>query len=492
MRLLALLLVCLSLTANAQNWALLNPAYKYNYSNDGTDTISNQVFVTNIDTLGPDSFRYELNRIGVVCDTCPASLGGPCDGCYVRVNQPQFLGFDCIRSGGDWLFLGPDTFLIRSDASVGATWSFNASTGITATVDAEWSDSLFTIPDTLRRILISTGDTVLLSRSFGIVHMGTNGQHFSLIGVEGAAVGFLLPDPMTFFDFHAGDELTYRIGYTYTATPPGGPWFPQIALYYWKVFIMGREDFQDSIRYVTSVARSASLAGYPSGYTIPEFWPVPPNPWVLDRATLNQQHPILSAYPGQMLDRTAVWDSGAGTGYLAEHTISDNGRHIARSESLLVENCGINLYATPLPDLHPFFTGWDPYATVNVQYEEGIGLIQVMLRRQMLTVQDHVTLVGAIIGNDTIIPPPAINWVVGLDEASENRFGIHPNPAANTCYITGLAGREQVTLFDMEGRVVLVTMLGSDHDEMDVSVLSPGTYVVRVGVLLPQRLVIAR
>ena len=39
------------------------PDYKYNYSNDGTDTISNQVFVTHVDTLGVDSFRYELNRI---------------------------------------------------------------------------------------------------------------------------------------------------------------------------------------------------------------------------------------------------------------------------------------------------------------------------------------------------------------------------------------------------------------------------------------------
>ncbi|MBL0043901.1 MAG: hypothetical protein IPP33_05645 [Flavobacteriales bacterium] len=37
---------------SAQNWALLNPAYKYNYSNDGSDTISNRIFVTHIDTLG--------------------------------------------------------------------------------------------------------------------------------------------------------------------------------------------------------------------------------------------------------------------------------------------------------------------------------------------------------------------------------------------------------------------------------------------------------
>lgn len=39
--LLPLALVC-TLLVHAQNWALLNPAYRYNYSNDGTDTISNQ------------------------------------------------------------------------------------------------------------------------------------------------------------------------------------------------------------------------------------------------------------------------------------------------------------------------------------------------------------------------------------------------------------------------------------------------------------------
>ncbi len=39
------------LHATAQDWALLNPAYRYNYSLGGTDTITNQVFVTQIDTL---------------------------------------------------------------------------------------------------------------------------------------------------------------------------------------------------------------------------------------------------------------------------------------------------------------------------------------------------------------------------------------------------------------------------------------------------------
>ncbi|MCC6654279.1 MAG: hypothetical protein IT231_03845, partial [Flavobacteriales bacterium] len=46
MRSILLLIALSGSAASAQNWALLNPAYKYNYSNDGTDTISNQIFVT--------------------------------------------------------------------------------------------------------------------------------------------------------------------------------------------------------------------------------------------------------------------------------------------------------------------------------------------------------------------------------------------------------------------------------------------------------------
>ena len=69
-----LILLCCALQCgllSAQNWALINPDYKYNYSNDGTDTISNQIFVTHVDTLGADSFRYALNRIGSRCEPCP-------------------------------------------------------------------------------------------------------------------------------------------------------------------------------------------------------------------------------------------------------------------------------------------------------------------------------------------------------------------------------------------------------------------------------------
>lgn len=490
MRLIALLLLCLSLTANAQNWALLNPAYKYNYSNDGTDTISNQIFVTRIDTLGPDSFRYELNRIGVVCDTCPASLGGPCDGCYVRVDQPQFLGFNCIRAGGGWFFLGPDTILIRSDASVGATWPFNAAAGITATVDAEWPDNVFTIPDTLRRILLSSGDTLLLSQAFGILRFKDGGERYDLLGVEGAGVGRLFPGPLAYFDYQPGDALTYHISSVYEIQQSGDPFTPWSDDYFWQIIIQGRVSTIDSIEYTTSIART-----HPYYTTLNDAcnFPMPLNSWLFVAAEILQDQAILGSYPGQVLDGSICYSatSGFSLGYITKHGVSPSGNSVMRSESLAdafgASGGGFNMAQPVGPDLFP-----SSYWRVNSIYEEGIGLRLVELIASPSQIELRVELVGAIIGGDTIIPPPDINWQVGSPEEQFSDLTIFPNPASDEFTLSGIVGIKILQIHDLGGRLVRTARISSENEAVNVRDLQAGVYLLRIEGLRPQRLVIAR
>lgn len=493
MRTVVLILVLLAASAsNAQNWALLNPAYKYNYSNDGTDTISNQIFVTHIDTLGPDSFRYELNRIGVVCDTCPASLGGPCDGCYVRVNQPQFLGFDCIRSGGDWLFLGPDTFLIRSDASVGATWSFNAGAGITATVDAEWSDSSFTLPDTLRRILLSNGDTLILSNTFGVTRFDLSGVHFDLLGVEGAGVGRLFPDPMAYFDYQPGDHLIYKVISVWWYTPNGGPWFHAPHYYFHEVVITGRTDLVDTVDYTTSVARSIDFTSYP-GWLIDEpNWTPPLDHWSFDRTGLLLDHPILSAYPGEVLDTAICWSSDYDAGFIVRQGIAADGRSVLYSQTLGTAfgapTSGFDSSQAIMPDLFPSINE----VNINILYEEGLGIRKVEFKGGWLGASLSVELVGAIIGGDTIIPPPAINWQVGMTEEHFSDFKLFPNPTDDAFTVTGISEGRTLTILDLEGRLVRTARISSENETINVRDLQAGVYLLRIEGLRPQRFIITR
>lgn len=492
MRYLATLLFGLSLSANAQNWALLNPAYKYNYSNDGTDTISDQVFVTHIDTLGPDSFRYALNRIGVVCDTCPAGLGGPCDGCYVRVNQPQFLGFDCVVAQGDWLFIGPDTFLIRSDASVGADWTYNASEGITATVDAEWPDSTFTIPDTLRRILLSSGDTLILSNSFGITRFDFSGAHVDLLGVEGAGVGRLFPDPLAYFDYQPGDHLIYKVNSVWWYTPNGGPWFHAPHYYFHEVVITGRADLIDTVNYTTSVARSIDFTSYP-GWLIDEpNWTPPLEHWSFSRTGLLSDHPILSAYPGEVLDTAICWSSDYDAGFIVRQGITADGRSVLYSQTLGTAfgapTSGFDSSQAVMPDLFPSINELN----INIRYEEGLGIRKVEFKGAWLGASLSVELVGAIIGGDTVIPPPVITWQVGLPEEQSSDITIFPNPAADAFTVSGIIGVKTLQIHDLEGRLVRTARMNSEGGTINVRDLQPGVYLLRIDGHRPQRFIIAR
>ena len=127
----------------------------------------------------------------------------------------------------------------------------------------------------------------------------------------------------------------------------------------------------------------------------------------------------------------------------------------------------------------------------EVLYEEGIGLVN-MLYIESNPIGQKIELVGAILSGDTIIPPPTINWAVGVEESPPDARMLYPNPADQTCFISGVIGSEQARVHDLEGRLVLTTQLTADRAALDVSRLAPGTYVVNTEGMRPQRLIIAR
>lgn len=473
----------------AQNWALLNPAYRYNYSNDGTDTIRHQIRVMDVDTLGVDSFRYELNRIGVVCDTCPASMGGPCDGCFVRVNQPQFLGFECVRSGSDWHFFGADTFMIRSAAGLGASWVFDMSSGVTATVDAEWTDELFGAPDTLRSVVLSSEDTIVLSRSFGIRRFVRGSIALDLIGAEGVGVGQVYPDPLAYFDYQVGDELTYRMSSVYQVE-----WFPVVFdsyYHFWKVRITERWDSPGAVTYTTSVA---------STYTVPDNdsvnvcdWPMPLDTWVFNSSDVFQAHGILDAFPGQVMDEALCYSSSDGSPerFIAEHALTSDGRSIMRARTLGFAqggpSAGFRISEPAAPGVYPFSP-----VRINVNFEEAVGLhlSESVVYSSIIRLQ--VELIGAILSGDTLITPPPIAWDVGAIELEEGSFRMSPNPTSYQVVLMNAGIGLRARIYDLEGRLVLNHRIASPNETIDVQHLTSGIYLLSVDGMAPQRLVIAR
>jgi hypothetical protein len=471
------LLMFITLVCNGQDWALINPAYRYNYSDDGTDTISNQIRVMDVDTLGVDSFRYELNRIGVVCDTCPASLGGPCDGCFVLLDQPQFLGFDCIRSNDNWTFRGPDTVNLRSSFAQYDSWLFSAASAITATVDTILEATVLGVPDSVCRILLSTGDTILMSRSMGIVQFPYNGLRYSLIGNEGTDVGRLMPEPLDFFDFQPGDELTYRVVCTEIVAPPSGFQYPVPRTRYWMARILDRLDTPGSVTHFTSTAHTFTYC------QLETDWDCPTDQWAFDINQVVADHPIVDSYPGQVLNSPLCWPSIKR--YIAEYALTEDHRPILRSKRLSASHRPLDL-----GELTNGIVPFDTYSQSEVWYEYGLGVRRAYFNEAYVV--KEVELVGAIIAGDTLITPPTIDWTVGIEEPLIQPSMLYPNPVDQTCFLYGLIPGEQAWVFDLEGRLVLSTKIAADVTALDVSGLAPGTYVVNVEGLRPQRLIIAR
>lgn len=456
-------LFLLALDVVAQDWALLNPAYKYNYSNDGTDTISNQLFVTDIDTLGPDSFLYHLNRIGVVCDTCPASLGGPCDGCYVWVDQPQFLGRHVLSSGGSWHVQGPMSWVINPTAPPGTTWLFDSTAVIYATVDSLISSMLFGQTDSIKFLSTTDGHSIVLSRSFGLVDFTLPGgsASYACVGLQGPDVGELFPQPLDYFDIPVGSALHINDHHFLS----GGGFPPLIDC--------------SSMRTITLLSRAQGPNSFTYGISCSGmFGCVPLLPvcsaavWQVTEAMLSSEHPLTSSYPGQVVPFSDACGNPQGF-TLAEHGLDVTGARTVSGALLPADSMQMNtncsgyavrstvVSSTPVtPGLYPF----SDFTCGAVRYTVGLGL------------QEHV-FSSFEYGCDVI----AAYSPVGIDSPDHGTSGVWPNPARDILNIDLPSGLEcNASVHDLSGAQLISRQLIGPSSQLDISVLSPGAYILVV------------
>jgi hypothetical protein len=164
--------------------------------------------------------------------------------------------------------------------------------------------------------------------------------------------------------------------------------------------------------------------------------------------------------------------------YLATYGIAPDGRVIIRSRHL-GESFGptsdFNAPEEIAPDLFPFYQD----GLVNIWYEEGLGLRKVEFFLLPGTIGVSVDLVGAIIGGDTIIQPPEIEWEVAVAEEMLAQFSIHPNPSVNALMIDYPSSRRaRWRIMDVSGKQVHTGQIVSPGSHpIDVSALAEGVYV---------------
>lgn len=481
MRHAAILLAYCTLAAHAQNWALLNPAYRYNYSNDGTDTISNQIRVMQVDTLGPDSFRYELNSVTELCDTCQ----GP--QVFLRTNRAQFLQRSVLAGTTTWHFSDPGSFTILPHSGVGTSWLFDTLANVQATVTVIDTVVQFGTSVPRKTIQLSNGNEIQLSETYGILSWIGH----SLIGVHGADVGSLIPPVSAFYPYQAGDVIQYRTDYN-NCWPCNG------------------HDSQFKITIAQAVDQDSAIAinGWLTGYThhYQEFgfgnyshWYTyvdEPTTWTAGSGTL-PFFDLIGSYPGQLmgpvLSTGAFW---SGLLCIARHGIDTNGRYIIRCEQ--IPGVGyftqpISVMSGPLIEVQPQFEfcsdAWPP---CGVEYRDGTGLVQY--GGSFFETQESYVLDGTVVAGDTTGTVLTNDQLLVVHEAVRTTsYAISPNPANDIITVEGVRTGEAITILDATGRSVLTRNATSTREGIAIDHLPAGVYLLRCGnARVPHRFLIAR
>jgi hypothetical protein len=258
--LLRYLILLLPLSAFSQNWEIFNSYDRYNYQASGAPLITNVLFADSFKVAGSDTIYY-LNRI-VQKPNYISSYD------TVLKNLPQFFQKQIRRSiDGTYVFsidsgydgFTPDTFVIKAFANVSDNWLYDTTANITATLASQTLQILFGTTDSVKQINLSNGDSILLSKSFGIVSFpsdtltatGKTPIYYTLAGIETRGIGDSVINFWSIYNFNVGDVFMYReddegAGESFIDT---------------KYTILSKQVYLDSIKYIESVAYHQYGAG---------------------------------------------------------------------------------------------------------------------------------------------------------------------------------------------------------------------------------------
>jgi hypothetical protein len=228
-----------SFAGKAHNWIPYNHLNICNYatSNSFADiyTIKTDSFkVINSDTL------FYLNKI--------------VDNIYYNTPikyKPQFLLSNVQVKNNCMIFKDTIEYIFKIDAQIGDSWIFDSIRNIKAKVVSMELDTFFGQNDSSKYIVLSTEDTIVLSKNYGIISFNIPylKLKYKLIGIENLDLGFKIPDFFDFFNFNVGDLFEYK-KYIEYLRPNGHTTSEYNGIY--KYEILSKEKNENEIKYIVN------------------------------------------------------------------------------------------------------------------------------------------------------------------------------------------------------------------------------------------------
>lgn len=472
---LLLFFVFCSLITYSQDWQAVHIGWRYNYRLDQGNTVAATIWVDSAKVVSGDSVFY-LNRIVSHCDTCHATLGGanPCDSCYELINQPQFLqGKITALANGDFYF--SDTSHIALHPNDSLAWLFDTTANITAIVSNTHYESVFNNADSVRVILLSSGDTIKVSKQHGILlfprKYGQN-SYYKLVGIEGPNLGEKVPGFWDFFDFNVGDVFRYEDYFANWGWGTQSHSFDQYSITSKSVF------FPDSIVY--------GISGFTTNY---------------NSMTTNSYSATMSYV-----------DSSNHFTNLFNHELID-GRYVPNAQMILFDKMAFDYdsvgyfekyFGGELDPLSPFAIGTNMLLVDSNQldiYNFGI-FDQISLRYKAgLGMTDYVYHVFEVGGSHILIAFCKNGDTTGVlmktpQLEDENSFTLYPNPVIKTLQVKFKnSGERKIQIKDILGKIIFEQLNPPLQSEIDLSNVSSGVYIVSVlsnGAINNRKIVVSK
>jgi hypothetical protein len=197
------LFLMIPFNAACQNWQPLVSSNSYTYFSNLSDTSIAVIRTDSVAFQGIDSV-FSLNRV-------LRPVKG--NNAIILRNQSQFLGKTGVwKSDGTFLLEDTSIHVLKTKSKAGDTWISDTATGMTASTLLQRTDTVFGRMDSMKVIVFSNLDTLVLSKNYGIVYYSKSvtNTSYRLRGIQNQNLGFQMPDFRHIYDFQVGDVFFYR------------------------------------------------------------------------------------------------------------------------------------------------------------------------------------------------------------------------------------------------------------------------------------------
>lgn len=201
-----ILFFCIFNTLSAQNWQPFIVGDTYYYHTDTSETISAAFRIESYSVIAGDT----VGNLNAILGPADAEL------CRPLVNQ-FWLGSIFESATGVFEFNEPGTRVLHTQATTGFSWTFDLDLMITAEIANTDTMTVFGSSDSIKIILLSTGDIITLSKNHGLLgfpsDISPGAIALQLSGIGGRDIGNRLPDFGDYFNWSAGDMFQWQVTY---------------------------------------------------------------------------------------------------------------------------------------------------------------------------------------------------------------------------------------------------------------------------------------